>query len=134
MGLAAAKAGLAISMALVSIAVGSVLTTRMGARRASLLIYTTYTLLALFVLRGQSLWVATTAFIAMSCVWSLHDTMTSICTNPLRMQLSDPKVAATQFDISAAGVAKIFGILLGVFLFACLVRAGRSLIFGEAKR
>ena len=44
------------------------------------------------------------------------------------------KVAATQFDISAAGVAKIFGILLGVFLFACLVRAGRSLILGDAKR
>jgi hypothetical protein len=66
-------------MALVSIAVGSVLTTRMGARRASLLIYTTYALLALFVLHGQSIWVATTAFIAMSCVWSMHDTMTSIC-------------------------------------------------------
>jgi len=51
----------------------------MGARRASLLIYTTYTLLALFVLHGQSIWVTTTAFIAMSCVWSMHDTMTSIC-------------------------------------------------------
>jgi PAT family beta-lactamase induction signal transducer AmpG len=35
----------------------------------------------------------------MSCVWSMHDTLTSICTNPLRMQLSDPKVAATQFTI-----------------------------------
>lgn len=86
-------------MALVSIAVGSFLTTQMGARRASLLIYTTYALLALFVLYGQSIWLATTAFIAMSCVWSMHDTVTSICTNPLRMQLSDPKVAATQFTI-----------------------------------
>ena len=86
-------------MALVSIAVGSFLTIRMGARRASVLVYTTYTLLALFVLYGQSIWMATTAFIAMSCVWSMHDTLTSICTNPLRMQLSDPKVAATQFTI-----------------------------------
>jgi PAT family beta-lactamase induction signal transducer AmpG len=35
----------------------------------------------------------------MSCVWSMHDTLTSVCTNPLRMQLSDPTVAATQFTI-----------------------------------
>jgi hypothetical protein len=29
----------------------------------------------------------------------MHSTCTSICTNPLRMQLSDPTVAATQFTI-----------------------------------
>jgi len=83
----------------VSIAVGSFLTLKMGARRASMLVYTTYALLALFVLYGQSIWLSTAAFIAMTCVWSMHDTLTSICTNPLRMQLSDPKVAATQFTI-----------------------------------
>jgi MFS transporter, PAT family, beta-lactamase induction signal transducer AmpG len=88
-----------VIMAVVSIAVGSLLTTQLGARRSSVLVYTTYALLALFVLYAQSIWIATAAFIAMSCVWSMHDTMTSICTNPLRMQLSEPQVAATQFTI-----------------------------------
>ena len=126
-------------MALLSIAVGSFLTTQMGARRASLLIYTTYALLALFVLYGQSIWLATTAFIAMSCVWSMHDTLTSICTNPLRMQLSDPKVAATQFTIynSLSNLPVSFG----AGLFATLGGTGEmttvlwiavALLFGGA--
>jgi len=86
-------------MGVISIGVGSLLTLKLGARRSSMLIYTTYALLALFVLYAQSVWVTTGAFIAMSCVWSMHDTLTSVCSNPLRMQLSDPKVAATQFTI-----------------------------------
>jgi PAT family beta-lactamase induction signal transducer AmpG len=51
------------------------------------------------VLYGRPYWNAVTPFIVMSCIWSMHDTLTSICTNPLRMQLSDPTVAATQFTI-----------------------------------
>jgi len=86
-------------MGVVSIGVGSLLTTMLGARRSSMLVYITYALLGLFVLYAQSIWIGTVAFVAMSCVWSIHDTLTSICTNPLRMQLSDPKVAATQFTI-----------------------------------
>lgn len=109
-------------MALVSIAAGSFITTRMGARRASLLVYTTYALLALFVLFGQSIWLATTVFIVMSGVWSMHDTLTSICTNPLRMQLSDPKVAATQFTIYNS--LSNLPVSLGAGLFATLGGTG----------
>lgn len=126
-------------MALVSIAAGSFLTIRMGARRASLLIYTTYALLALFVLYGQSIWIATTAFVAMSCVWSMHDTMTSICTNPLRMQLSDPKVAATQFTIynSLSNLpvtfgAGLFATLGGTMAMTTVLWIGVALLFGGA--
>jgi PAT family beta-lactamase induction signal transducer AmpG len=86
-------------MALVSIGIGSFLTTRLGPRLASVLVYTTYAILALFVLYAQSIWAAMGVFVVMSAVWSMHDTLTSICTNPLRMQLSDPHVAATQFTI-----------------------------------
>ena len=86
-------------MAVVSIALGSLITAKLGARRSSVLVYSTFAMLALFVLYAQSVWAATAAFVVMSAVWSMHDTMTSICTNPLRMQLSDPKVAATQFTI-----------------------------------
>lgn len=107
-----------VVMAVASIAVGSFLTTKLGARRSSVLVYTTYALLALFVLYGQSIWAATAAFIAMSCVWSMHDTLTSICTNPLRMQLSDPKVAATQFTIYNS--LSNLPVSLGAGLFAAL--------------
>ena len=126
-------------MALVSIAAGSFLTTRMGARRASMLIYTTYALLALFVLYGQSIWIATTAFIVMSGVWSMHDTMTSICTNPLRMQLSDPKVAATQFTIynSLSNLpvtfgAGLFATLGGTMALTTVLWIAVALLFGGA--
>jgi len=88
-----------LSMAVVSIGIGSALTTLLGPRKASVLVYFTYSLLALFILYGQSIWVSTTAFIVMTGVWSIHSTCSSICTNPLRMQLSDPTVAATQFTI-----------------------------------
>jgi PAT family beta-lactamase induction signal transducer AmpG len=126
-------------MALVSIGVGSFLTTRMGARRASLLVYTTYALLALFILYGPSIWVATTAFIAMSCVWSMHDTLTSICTNPLRMQLSDPKVAATQFtvynslsNLPVSFGAGLFATLGGTGEMTTILWLAVALLFGGA--
>ena len=105
-------------MGVVSIGVGSLLTTKLGARRSSMLVYVTFALLGLFVLYGQSIWLATAAFIAMSCVWSMHDTLTSICTNPLRMQLSDPKVAATQFTIYNS--LSNLPVSLGAGLFATL--------------
>jgi PAT family beta-lactamase induction signal transducer AmpG len=50
----------------------------------------------------------------MTCVYSLLTTLTSICTNPLRMQLSDPTVAATQFTIynSLSNLPVAFGATL----------------------
>ena len=86
-------------MAVVSIGVGSFLTRALGPRRASVLVWISFGALALFILYGQAIWAVTTGFVIMSAVWSLHSTCTSICTNPLRMQLSDPTVAATQFTI-----------------------------------
>jgi len=86
-------------MAIVAIGLGSLLTTFVGPRRSTVLVWTSYGVLALGMYFGQSLWIGTLFFIAASCLWSLHDTLSSICSNPLRMQLSDPKVAATQFTI-----------------------------------
>jgi PAT family beta-lactamase induction signal transducer AmpG len=128
-----------VIMAIVSIGVGSFLTTQFGARRASVLVYTTYAILALFVLYGQSIWIATAASIAMSCVWSMHDTLTSICTNPLRMQLSDPKVAATQFTIynSLSNLpvsfgAGLFATLGGTVEMPTVMWVAVGLLFGGA--
>jgi PAT family beta-lactamase induction signal transducer AmpG len=112
-------------MAILSIGIGSFMTTRMGPRFASVLIHLTYAALALFVLYGQSIWIASTVFIGMSAIWSMHDTLTTICTNPLRMQLSDPQVAATQFTIynSLSNLPVSFG----AALFAVLGGTGEMI-------
>lgn len=87
-------------ISVVSIAVGSFLTTRLGARVASVTVYLGYAALAVFIIYGQAFWAVTTAgFVTITCFYSMLGTTTSICTNPLRMQLSDPQVAATQFTI-----------------------------------
>jgi putative Mn2+ efflux pump MntP len=38
-------------------------------------------------------------FVILSIYWNMTDTLTSLCSNPLRMRLSDKRVAATQFTI-----------------------------------
>jgi PAT family beta-lactamase induction signal transducer AmpG len=105
-------------IAFVAIAAGSFLTTRFGPRRSSVFVWFCWAALALFVLYGRDIWTSTVAFIAMSCVWSLLNTLTSICTNPLRMQLSDPTVAATQFTIYNS--LSNLPVALGATLFAIL--------------
>ncbi|WP_305097933.1 MFS transporter [Croceibacterium aestuarii] len=106
-------------MSVASIGIGSFLTTRLGARRATVLVYAGVALFVLFVLYGQAFWAATTAgFVAISCFYSMFGTVTSICTNPLRMQLSDPTVAATQFTIYNS--LSNLPVTLGATLFAVL--------------
>ncbi len=106
-------------ISVISIAVGSFLTSKLGARVASVTIYAGVALFAVFILYGQAFWAATTAgFVAISCIYSLFGTCTSICTNPLRMQLSDPTVAATQFTIYNS--LSNLPVTLGATLFAVL--------------
>lgn len=105
-------------MAIIAIGLGSWLTRRLGARKASVLVWLTYAGFALFMLYGQNLWSMTIVFVVATCIWSLHDTMTSICTNPLRMQLSDPAVAATQFTIYNS--LSNLPVAIGASLFAVL--------------
>lgn len=105
-------------IAFVAIAAGSLLTVRFGPRRASVFVWLCWAALALFMLYGRDLWSTTIAFVAISGVWKLLDLLTSICTNPLRMQLSDPTVAATQFTIyNSLGNLPV---ALGATLFAIL--------------
>ena len=71
------------------------------------------------MLYGQGFWAATTfGFVTITCLYSLFSTCTSICTNPLRMQLSDPKVAATQFTIYNS--LSNLPVTLGAFLYAVI--------------
>ncbi len=86
-------------MAFVGLAVGSWLTLKLGARWASASVQFSYALLMLFLILGQEFWVQFPVFLMVLVFWSLLTLLSSICTNPLRMQLSDKRVGATQFTI-----------------------------------
>lgn len=106
------------SMALVAIVAGSFMTTRLGPRMASALVLMAFAALGAFILLGQDLWTIGAVFVGMSCILSLLSTLTSINSNPLRMQLSDKRVAATQFTIynSLSNLPVSFGATLLVWL------------------
>jgi PAT family beta-lactamase induction signal transducer AmpG len=86
-------------MAFVAIAVGSFLTLRMGPKYSAMLSFVCMAGVAGFLVLGREYWVITGVFVGLYAIYSLLNTLTSITTNPLRMQLSDPRVAATQFTI-----------------------------------
>ena len=88
-----------LTVALVGIAIGSWLTIKLGARWATAAVMFAYVLMALFVIMGQPLWTQYPIFVVVLVIWSLLTLLSSICSNPLRMQLSDKRVGATQFTI-----------------------------------
>lgn len=92
-----AVVGLICSVA--CMAIGALMVGRMGPKRSSILSYTGYALIALVYLVDPDVAVVGYVFVILSIVWSTTDVLTSVCTNPLRMRLSDKRVAATQFTI-----------------------------------
>jgi len=86
-------------MAIIAIGVGSVLTVRFGPRLSYAGVDLCFVGLAVFLIFGMAIWTTPIGFIAMACVYSILLTLSSITSNPLRMQLSDERVAATQFTI-----------------------------------
>jgi PAT family beta-lactamase induction signal transducer AmpG len=105
-------------MALAAIAAGSFLTLKMGAKRAAMLVFMAEAAMCVFILFGRELWTAMSVFIVLLGVQSILATLSSITTNPLRMQLSDPRVAATQFTIynSLGNLPVSFGATLFAWL------------------
>jgi len=86
-------------MAMTAIAVGSALTGKIGPKRAAMLVFTVEAAMCVFIWFGRDYWTIGTAFVALLCLQSICSTLSSITTNPLRMQLSDPRVAAAQFTL-----------------------------------
>lgn len=86
-------------MAVIAIGIGSFLTLRFGPRLSYAGIDLCLAGLALFLIFGMAFWTTPIGFIAMACAYSILITLSSITSNPLRMQLSDERVAATQFTI-----------------------------------
>jgi PAT family beta-lactamase induction signal transducer AmpG len=81
------------------IPIGTFATTRMGPKRAAILIYLLLALLSLFISGGKELWLITLIFVAMFALNSMTNALAMICGNAMRMELCDPRVAATQFTI-----------------------------------
>lgn len=86
-------------MAIVAIGIGSFLTVRFGPRLSYAGVDLFLVGLAMFLILGMAIWTTNVGFIVAACVYSLLITLSSITSNPLRMQLSDERVAATQFTI-----------------------------------
>ncbi len=103
-------------MAIVAIGIGSLLTARIGPRRGAIVVLLSFAALYSFIALGKDLW---TTFAIFACVYATSSVLTvlmSVCTNPLRMQLCDKRVSATQFTIynSMANLP----VSLGATLFA----------------
>lgn len=91
--------------------IGSALVSWLGARLSTVVTYAAYGVLALVYIFAPQLALITWIFVALTTVWNATDTLTSVCSNPLRMRLSDKRVAATQFTIynSAANLVVPMG-------------------------
>lgn len=88
-----------LTVSFVCLGVGSWLTLKLGAQRATVLVFASYAALMLVILFGQQFWKDFPIFLVILFCWSLLTLLSSICSNPLRMQLSDKRVGATQFTI-----------------------------------
>jgi len=86
-------------MAFVGLVIGSWLTIKLGAKWATACVLAGLSLLFVYLLIGQATWTQYSFFLGVMVGWSLFNLLNSICSNPIRMQLSDKRVGATQFTI-----------------------------------
>ena len=90
---------ISLPMAFVGLVVGSFLTYKLGARWATIVTALAAAAVMLFLVTGQNLWVQYPIFVGVLIILALLSLLDSICSNPMRMQLSDKRVGATQFTI-----------------------------------
>lgn len=86
-------------MALCAIAIGSVITVKLGAKWAAIAVYAVQAAMCAYIMLGQASWTIGAMFVGLLALQSVIITLSSICGSPLRMQLSDPRVAASQYTI-----------------------------------
>lgn len=83
----------------ICIGLGSIMVSKLGPRLATVISYGGYGVMALVYLVSPEIAKIGYIFVILSIYWNMTDTLTSLCSNPLRMRLSDKRVAATQFTI-----------------------------------
>jgi len=107
-----------LATAVIGIGVGSYLTARFGPRHAVVMVVGLFITAVIFLIAGRTLWGTPGGFTATYAVIALAMLLVTACSNPLRMQLCDPRVSATQFTIynSLAN----FPVSIGATLFAVM--------------
>jgi PAT family beta-lactamase induction signal transducer AmpG len=126
--------GLVASVACMGI--GSVMNVRLGPKRASMISILGYALIGCVYMLSPGIATIGYVFVVITLFWNMADTLTSVCTNPLRMRLCDKRVAATQFTIYnslsnllvPAG-ASAFAWMLGADLEVAVMPALVALVF-----
>ena len=112
--------GLACSVACMGI--GALMIQRLGPRLSSTITYIGYGVIALVFLVSPDIAKIGSAFVLLSILWNCTDVLTTVSSNPLRMRLSEKRVAATQFTIyNSLGNLPV---PLGASLFAWAMGAG----------
>lgn len=104
--------------AVAGIGVGSIITAKFGGRLSTVGLCVIHVVMVLFLAFGQDLWTVNSTFLVVYSIFALLSILSSICTNPLRMQLSDKRVSASQFTIYNS--VSNFPISIGASLFAVL--------------
>ncbi|MXO87647.1 MFS transporter [Alteraurantiacibacter aestuarii] len=104
--------------AIIALGLGSALTLKLGARWSVVLVCALNIGLVLVLMTAQPVWAQRPFFIALTACWALLTILSSITTNPLRMQLSDKRASATQFTIYNS-IAN-FPVAIGAWTFAWL--------------
>jgi PAT family beta-lactamase induction signal transducer AmpG len=98
---------------------GSLLVSRLGPRRATVVTFAGYGLMSLVYLFSPEIAMIGYIFVGLSIFREFTDVLTSISSNPLRMRLSDKRVGATQFTIynSLSNLPVAFGASLYAWAF-----------------
>lgn len=92
-----ATAGLVVSVACMG--VGTLMIGKLGPRWATIAAFSGYGLMGLVFWFAPEMATVGSVFVILSIAWLSTDALTPMCSNPLRMRLSDKRVGATQFTI-----------------------------------
>jgi len=115
-----ATVGLIVSIACMG--AGTLLVSRLGPRRATVVTFAGYALVSLVYLVSPEIAMIGYVFVLLSILREFTDILTSISSNPLRMRLSDKRVGATQFTIYNS--LSNLPVALGASLYAWAFGAG----------
>ncbi len=80
-------------------AIGTLLNVKLGPKLASMITFAGYGLISGVYLLAPDVAAIGAVFVAFSLFWNMTETLCTVCTNPIRMRLSEKRVAATQFTI-----------------------------------
>jgi hypothetical protein len=106
--------------------IGSLMVGKLGPKLATIIAFGGYGLLAMVYIVAPQLAMIGSVFLILSIYLNLTETLSSVCSNPLRMRLSDRRVGATQFTLYNS--LSNLPVPLGASLFAWAAGAGGAAV------